>query len=232
MKIAVMQPYFFPYIGYFQMINAVDKFILYDDVNYIKGGWINRNNILQNKEKKLITLNLVGSSSNKLINEISVSNNNRKLLKTISQAYSRAPFFETVFPLVDEVLSVCSSTISISEIAGESIIKVTDYLKIERVFEYSSKLYSDTRGMDKADRLIEICKRNNADSYINAAGGVDLYSKEYFKKRDIDLFFIQNRIQEYQQFNNNFIPFLSIIDMLMFISIDEIGKMLDQYTLQ
>ena len=110
-----MQPYFFPYIGYFQIINAVDKFILYDDVNYIKGGWINRNNILQNNEKKLITLKLAGSSPNKLINEIFVGNNSNKLLKTIKQSYSKAPYFEEVFSLINGVLSLCSSTITISK---------------------------------------------------------------------------------------------------------------------
>lgn len=231
MKLAIMQPYFFPYIGYFQMINAVDKFILYDDVNYIKGGWINRNNILQNNERKLITLNLVGSSSNKLINEISIGNN-RKLFKTISQAYSKSPFFEVVIPIVNEILSLCAPNVSISEIAGESIIKVSDYLNIKTKFEYSSKLYADTKGIDKADRLIEICNRNKANTYINAAGGKELYSKDFFKKNYIDLLFIQNHIQEYQQFNNDFVPFLSIIDVMMFNSVEEIKKMLNTYVLE
>lgn len=231
MALAVMQPYFFPYIGFFQLVSAVDIFILYDDVNYIKGGWINRNNIILNNKKKLITLNLVASSSNKDINEIYVDNRNSKMLKTIKQTYSKAPFFETVFPIVEEILASCLSTNTISAIAGHSLTKVAEYLNLETVFEYSSEKYSDTKGMDKADRLIEICKRNSVDTYINAIGGMDLYSKGYFKKKNIDLFFIKNHIQEYKQFNNEFIPYLSIIDVMMFNSIEKINEMLNNYEL-
>ncbi len=231
MKIAVMQPYLFPYLGYFQMVNSVDKFIFYDDVNYIKGGWINRNNIIQNNEKQLITLNLISSSTNKDIKDIYVGNNHAKLLKTIKQNYLKAPFFEAVFPVVDEILSSCVSNVSISEIAGQSIIKVSEYLKVNTIFEFSSELYADTKGMFKADRLVEICKRNNANTYINAVGGVDLYSKGYFKKKDINLFFIQSQIREYKQFNNEFIPYLSIIDVMMFNSVGVITEMLNKYEL-
>ena len=231
MKLAVMQPYFFPYIGYFQMVNAVDKFIFYDDVNYIKGGWINRNNIIQNNEKKLITLNLIASSTNKNINEIFISNRNTKILKTIQQAYSKAPFFDEVIPIIEEIIKPCSQDSLISDITGKSIIKVSEYLGLETKFEYSSMVYPDTKGMDRADRLIEICKKNNAGTYINAIGGADLYTKEYFKKEDIDLYFIQNQMQEYKQFNNEFIPYLSIIDILMFNSVEVIKKMLNNYEL-
>lgn len=231
MKLAIMQPYFFPYLGYFQLINAVDKFVFYDDVNYIKGGWINRNNIIQNNEKKLLTLNLIASSTNKDINEIYVGNRNSKMLKTIKQAYSKAPFFEVVFPIVDEILSSCSSPVLISEIAGQSIIKVAEYLNIKTVFEYSSEMYSDTKGMDKAMRLIEICKRNNADDYINAVGGANIYSNFFFTKNNINLFFIKNQLNEYKQFNNEFVPSLSIIDVMMFNLPEQITKMLNNYNL-
>lgn len=226
-----MQPYFFPYIGYFQMVNAVDKFILYDDVNYIKGGWINRNNIIQNNEKKLLTLNLIASSTNKDINEIYVGNQNSKILKTIKQSYCKAPFFETIFSIFNEIISSCSSTVPISEIAGQSVLKVAEYLNIETVFEYSSQKYSQTKGLNKADRLIEICKLNSVNEYINVAAGKDLYTKEYFAKYDIELKFIESKAIEYKQFNNEFIPYLSIIDVMMFNSPEEIKEMLNQYEL-
>ncbi len=226
-----MQPYFFPYIGYFQLINAVDKFIIYDDVNYIKGGWINRNNILINKEKGLITMNLIGVSQNKLINEIFVATENKKLLKTIRMAYAKAPFFNDFFPIIEKIINSCLISKPISEIAGQSLMDISNYLKISTQFEFSSKKYKNTKGMGKADRLIEICKQNGAKTYINAEGGKELYSKDYFKKDGIDLFFIKNYIKEYKQFNIEFIPYLSIIDVLMFNSIDEVKIMLNNYKL-
>ena len=101
MKIGIMQPYFLPYIGYWQLLNAVDKYVIYDDVNYIKGGWINRNRILINKEPKYFNVKLNGASPNKLINEVEVSNDNiwqKKLLKTIEENYKKAPFLKKFFP--------------------------------------------------------------------------------------------------------------------------------------
>ena len=102
-----MQPYFFPYIGYFQLINAVDKFIIYDDVNYIKKGWINRNNILVNNSPNLIQVPLIAASQNRLIKDILVVDENNwkdKLLKTIYFNYKKAPFFDQIFSLLEEVL--------------------------------------------------------------------------------------------------------------------------------
>ena len=126
MRLAVMQPYFFPYIGYFQLINAVDKFVFYDDVNYIKGGWINRNNILVNKQKKLISLNLVASSSNKNINEIRIGNRKNKVLNTIRQSYTKAPYFNKVFPIIEEIFNNIDTSTLISEVAGSSIMKASN----------------------------------------------------------------------------------------------------------
>ena len=100
MKLAVMQPYFFPYIGYWQLISAVDTFVIYDDVNYIKQGWINRNNIIGNDSNQLISLQVIGASSFKLINEIEVGNNSSKIIKTIQQTYKKAPYYENIFPLL------------------------------------------------------------------------------------------------------------------------------------
>ena len=227
-----MQPYFFPYLGYFQLINAVDKFVFYDDVNYIKSGWINRNNILLNKEKKLITLALMKSSSNKNINEIEIENRGSKLLKTIMQAYAKAPYFCKVFPIIEEIFNAIKPGTLISDVAGLSIVYVSNYLKLKIKFEYSSEKYSDTKSMKKSVRLIEICKRNIADIYINATGGISLYSKEEFKKHNINLYFINNHINEYRQFRNEFIPCLSIIDIMMFNSPEQINKMLNNYEVE
>ena len=216
----------------FMMINAVDKFVLYDDVNYIKGGWINRNNILINHEKKLVTLSLVGAGSFKKINEIKVGKRSSKLLKTIQQAYSKAPYFKEVFPIVETVFENINNDSFISHIAGSSIAKVAEYLNVNTIIEYSSQNYNDTVDWGRSDRIIEICRRNTVDTYINASGGVNLYSKEYFAERRVELYFLQVRFKEYKQFNNNFISGLSIIDVLMFNPVETVNKMLEEYTLE
>jgi hypothetical protein len=200
MKIAVMQPYLFPYIGYFQMIRAVDKFILYDDVNYIKGGWINRNRILVNGEAKYFNIILNGASSFKQINEILINTKSiQKILKTIKQSYSKAPYFISTFQLIEDFFLTLENEQPISKVAGDSIQKVLKYIGLNTEIEYSSKDYSDTKGLDKADRLIEILKRNNSNIYINVLSGRKLYSKDYFKKNGIELNFIQNHITSYNQ---------------------------------
>jgi hypothetical protein len=229
MKLAIMQPYFMPYIGYFQMIKAVDRFVFYDDVNFIKNGWINRNRILINGQPSYFTLQLKDASSFKLINDISFTDNRNKLLKSISISYSRAPYFKIVFELIERCLLI--DTDKVACIAINSVIQVSKYLKLKTVFEVSSMKYADSRGLDRTHRLIEICKRNNATTYINAIGGADLYEKGFFKEHKIDLSFMKSREMGYQQFNNDFVPWLSIVDVLMFNSIEEVQTMLDSYEL-
>ena len=226
MKLAVMQPYFFPYIGYFQLINAVDTFIIYDDVNFIKQGYINRNSILQNQESNLFTLELIGASSNKKINDISVGNNTKKLLKTIRQNYSKAPFFQRVFLILEDILN--NDQKELSRFLGYSLIKISRYLEIETNFLYSSDIKND-KSLRAQDRLIEMSKTLNATSYINSIGGIKLYDKEVFYQNNIRLRFLESNEITYKQFNNEFIPNLSIIDILMFNSKDEIRNMLIQF---
>ena len=226
-----MQPYFFPYIGYFQLINAVDKFIILDDVNYIKKGWINRNRILLNGKDYLFTIPCEKISQNKLINEVEVIKDEKavnKFLKTINNAYSKAPYFSEVFELVEGVFKF--DKVLISELAYGSITSVLNFLGIEKNIVFSSKNYSNSE-FKKADRLIDICKMNNPDIFINSSGGKELYDKVEFNKNGIKIYFIKNIITPYNQFENNFIPGLSIIDVLMFNTKDEIKEMLNQYEL-
>ena len=234
MKLAIMQPYIFPYIGYFQLINAVDKFIFYDDVNFIKKGWINRNNILLNNKAFLFSVPLQNGSPNKLINEIEISKEHfekwrNKFYKTIHRAYGKAVNYKDVFNLIQETMG--KNLIKISDIAVESINNVCTYLKLDTVFELSSNLYSDSLGIKKAERLIDICLKNRAEEYINPIGGEKLYKKEDFEKEGIKLSFIKSNTIKYKQFNNTQIPNLSIIDVLMFNSIKDIKEILQNYTL-
>ncbi len=229
MKIAVMQPYFFPYIGYFQLIHSVDKFVFYDDVNFIKNGWINRNRILINDHASYLTVQLADASPNKLINQVHFTDNRQKLKKSIELAYKKSPYFINVWPVVEHCMNF--ETNMISELAVETIKAVCKYLGINTQFELSSASYSDTKGIDKAERLVTICERNNAKHYINPSGGIELYKKEFFENRGITLNFINSNRINYIQNGSEFIPWLSIIDVLMWNDIKSVHKYLNDFTL-
>jgi hypothetical protein len=231
MKVAVMQPYFFPYIGYFQLIKAVDVFVIYDDVNFIKKGWVNRNNILVNGKGFLFSIALKSISQNKLINEIAVDENSSwrvDLLKTIRLSYMKAPFFEQVFPVIQDI--ILHEEKNASKLITYSLQKICDFLSIEANIIISSDIdkNNDLKGQDK---IIDICKKMLADKYINAIGGVELYNKDVFSKHNISLKFIKSTPIIYSQFKNEFIPWLSIIDVMMFNSIDDVKIMLNQFEL-
>lgn len=230
-----MQPYFMPYIGYFQLINAVDKFIIYDDVNFIKQGWINRNQILIQGSKQFFTVPLKKQSSFLKINETFINNNQFekwkiKFLKTIEQSYSKAPFFEQVNPIINKVLSSFDVELTISDLAFNSLLEISNFLMLETKFVLSSSLY-DNCNLVGQERILNICKKEEAKEYINLFGGVDLYNKNSFLKENIKLNFIKSNLIEYKQFKNKFVPWLSIIDVLMFNDKEEIKEMLNEYTL-
>ena len=234
MTIAVMQPYVFPYIGYFQLIKSVDVFVFYDDVNFIKQGWINRNRILVSGKDLVFTMPLKDASSFVTIRETQVNESlfikwRAKFLRTLEQSYKKAPYFEKVYPLVIEILE--NNFISISDMATASIIKISAYLNLKTRFEFSSEKYHDTKVLERENRLVEIIKRNQSDSYVNPIGGQELYAKESFAQYRIQLNFIKSKPVVYKQFENEFVPWLSIIDVMMFNNVEEIIVMLNQYEL-
>ena len=230
MRLAIMQPYIFPYIGYYQLIGAVDKFVIYDDVNFINKGWINRNNILVNEKAFLFTVPLKEASQNKLIREIDIADAawGKKLLKTIEQAYKKAPFFQTIHELVSQV--VLGETGNISVLCRLSLEKVMEYLGLQTLLVPSSTIYSNTH-LKAQERILDICRVENATNYINPIGGMEIYTRELFNQAGIKLNFLRSGAVEYKQFKNQFVPSLSIIDVLMFNSKDEIKKMLDIFDL-
>jgi hypothetical protein len=231
-SIAVMQPYFFPYIGYFQLIEAVDTFVFYDDVNYITRGWINRNKILINNEAKYITIPCRGASQNKLIYEVEHALNEKKrgkLIKKIKFTYSKAPFFNEVFPLFKKIMNKEMGTIA--DLAIKSIKESCNYLGLKTTFKKSSENYDNT-SLGAADRLIDICKKEGSSNYINAAGGMELYDKPYFSDDGVKLSFLKPQEVVYEQFGEEFVPWLSIIDVMMFNSPGKIkNELLSLYKL-
>ena len=210
-----MQPYFFPYIGYFQLLKSVDKFVFYDDVNYIKGGWINRNRLFLSGAIRYITVPLVHASSFKKINETQIKKDESwklKIISSIDQSYSKSPFYTPVRLLIDKVLGENSE--NLAALAKHSIKATAEYIGINDSFIDSSAIYKNQE-KNGAKRLIDICKIEKANEYWNLPGGRALYSAGMFKKHQIDLKFANVSMDKYQQNNGVFCPGLSIIDVLM-----------------
>lgn len=229
MRVAIMQPYFMPYIGYWQMIGAVDQYVIYDDVNFIKGGWINRNRILVGGDVKYFNISLKEASQNKLINQVEILNDPKiigKKLRTIKAAYSKAPFFKDVYELLEKILVY--NEINLASFLINSLEVICGYLNIRTPMLRSSEIFTN-QCLHGETRIIDICKKLGATQYYNAIGGVDLYSLKNFAQYNIDLKFLQTLELTYDQMAHVFIPNLSIIDVMMFNSKEEIAKMLKMY---
>jgi len=231
MTLGIMQPYLFPYIGYFQLLAAVDRFVVYDDVTFIKGGWINRNRMLINGGASFFTVPLAHKSSAVSIRDTGISDAPEhrrwadKMLKSFDNAYRRAPEFAATFPLLERVLT--RATTRIADLAVDSIRAVAGRLDIRTPIVETSSGYGNAH-LQGEDRVIAICKAESADGYINAAGGRELYSRERFRSEGIDLRFIESRSIEYPQYGGAFVPWLSIVDVLMFNPIERVRGFLTE----
>ena len=222
MKLAIMQPYFLPYIGYWQLINAADAFVVYDDVNYMKKSYINHNSIVVNGKPWRFTLEVMGASQNKRINEMVVGNNAGKLLKTISYAYKKSPYYSKIFPLLEKIF-LCDEKNLVKYIV-HSLRVVMNYLEIITPLIYSSNVEKDCT-LAGQFKIVDICKKLNATIYFNPIGGRALYDKKVFLNENIELFLLKNT------FNNNSIENLSIIDVLFCNAKQMVQKMLGAFTL-
>ena len=230
-KTAIMQPYFFPYLGYYQMFSAVDKFVLLDDVNFIMRGYINRNTILVNGQPHKFSIPLEKPSQNKLINETKLKfepKERENLLRTFQLAYKKAPFFNSFYPILEEIVNFKDD--DLTSFLKNSFVKVKEYLNLDTEILVSSEIEKDNT-LKAQDRIIEINKVLGSDVYINAIGGQDLYDREVFEKENMKLYFIKMLPCEYKQFSNEFVPNLSIIDVLMFNETEQVTKFLNNYEL-
>ena len=215
MRLAIMQPYFFPYIGYFQLIAAVDLFILYDNIKYTKKGWISRNRLLQNGEDAMFSLPLKSDSDylNVCERELAADFNRDKLLNRFQEAYRRAPYFAQTFPLIEEAAHYEDT--NLFNFLHHSVVKTCEYLGITTEIRISSSIAIDHK-LKNQDKVLALCKAVGASTYVNPIGGRELYSKDTFRKKGIELKFIQSKPFEYAQFGGVFVPWLSIIDVMMF----------------
>ena len=228
MTLGIMQPYFMPYIGYWQLMAAVDTYVVYDDVNYIKGGWVSRNNILLNGQKHMFTITLNGASPNKLFNEITIKDDFKKFSRLIESAYRKAPYYAEVSALLEKIYNYEDK--SLGAFMLNSFQVVLDYLGINTKLVLSSTIAKDNslRGKEKVKH---ICHLLSVDTYYNAIGGQELYDKNDFKADGIDLYFVQTNLTPYVQLGNEFVPGLSMIDVLMYNSVKTIKNLLKDYSL-
>lgn len=231
MKLGIMQPYFVPYIGYWQLLNAVDKYVIYDDVNFIKGGWVNRNRILSNNGIQYFNIQMIGASPFKLISQVKVDPSpiwRRKALTTLQVIYKKAPYFDSTYSLLKTIIG--SQEEHLSKFVANSIRMICDHLSIDTTLLISSEIEQD-RSLQAQDRVLDICKHLDATEYYNAVGGMELYSRSSFAEHGIKLFFVKTHEMQYRQFKNEYIQDLSIIDVMMFNSTEQIREMLEEFDL-
>jgi WbqC-like protein family len=232
-KLAVMQPYLFPYIGYYQLMHAADRFVIADDVTFIKQGWINRNRLLVNGSAAYFTVPVRRHPADALIKDVEIDDRpgtrwRVTLLKTIANFYRRAPSFEQVYPLVERVIG--GPFTRIADMARASLREVCDYLGAPVSIVESSAAYGNAHLKGQA-RVIDTCRAERATDYINAPGGRTLYSAEAFLAHGIRLHFLCPAAIEYRQFNLPFVSSLSVIDVLMFNPCAQARELLERYEL-
>ncbi|MCB9364251.1 MAG: WbqC family protein [Flavobacteriales bacterium] len=236
MKIAVMQPYFFPYIGYFSLIKVSDLFILFDTPQYIRHGWIERNRILKIDGQPLyIKIPLMKHSRQTSIKEITINQKEKWQSKIIAQLAiykKKAPHYYAVIDLVNELFKI--QTDDIVELNYHALKLTCNYLNIETPIKIWSKMDINIQNVSEPDEwALNICKSLNANTYYNPIGGLTFFNREKYELNNIKIHFLESLPMEYRQLGNfNFVPFLSIIDVMMFNDKNDIHKMIDNYLLK
>lgn len=229
MKLGIMQPYFFPYIGYFQLINSVDLFVVYDNIKFVKKGWIHRNRILMDGSDTYISLSIKKSSDYLDVREKWLADDwdpkRSKVLRQIEAAYKKAPFFKDVFPLVEMIINFPEK--NLFSYLWNSIKQLVEYMEINTKLIVSSEVSAD-HSLKGEDRVLAVCKSLDTTYYINPIGGLTLYSSDRFRQEGITLSFLKSECSVYRQFGSEFVPNLSIIDVLMFNEVKAIRQLLKE----
>jgi hypothetical protein len=230
-RLAIMQPYFFPYLGYFQLAASVDTFVFYDDVNFRKGGFVNRNRLLVSGRVGYFTVPLSKASSSSTIDQVQIDGSKpwrRRLATTLRSSYARAPHFRAVFELFERVSSLEDGRIS--ELAKRSVRLVAEYVGLATTFVDSSSVYGNAE-RSGVERVLDVCRRENAAAYHNLPGGAKLYGDDEFERAGLCLRFVAPRVAPYPQFSAPFVPNLSMLDVLMFNDAASVREKLSQYSL-
>ncbi|MBM6689065.1 WbqC family protein [Collinsella tanakaei] len=225
-RIAIMQPYYFPYLGYWQLMGSVDVFVIFDDVNYIKRGWINRNLIrLSNGEIAYIRLPVSKVSQNRLICEHELSSFDEaavKVFKTLDYNYKKRPYFEGCMEVVKEVFD--TDVRNLAAFLSRQIEILSRYFRFDTKIVRSSEL-DNNKSLSAQEKIIDIVKLLDGDVYINSSGGRELYDPAAFQREGIELMFLEPSLPEYDQGFPDFVPSLSVLDILMNCCQDEVAAM-------
>ena len=232
MKVAVMQPYFLPYLGYFHLMDAVDEFVVYDNIRFTKRGWFHRNRILVDGEDQLFTIPLKQASDHLDVEQRELADNfeneARRILRRIEGAYRTAPYYGDAMPIVEECFKRGSG--NLFEFIRTSLELMCKELGIGTRLTVSSTIDIDHR-LRAQNKVLAICGAVGADQYVNAIGGKSLYEPEAFDERGVRLLFVESELVEYFQFGGAFVPRLSILDVLMFNSRERVAEHLKRYSL-
>ena len=225
MRLAIMQPYFVPYIGYFQLMSAVDKLVLLDDVHFINRGWINRNRIAVNGQPRWITLPVTKASQNRLIKELEIVDDpawRRKTVRTVEMNYRRAPFVREILPFFSDIVAEARGPLSV--FLFNHLRRLQDYIGIHTTIEATSAIYAKN-DLTGEERIRDICQREGATSYVNLPGGRALYDVQAFARAGIELLFLEPNLQGLQlRSSGPEGPTLSIVDLLMLNSVATIRE--------
>jgi hypothetical protein len=226
-KLAIMQPYFLPYIGYFQLLRAVDVFVVYDDVQFMKGGWIERNRMLVNGAPHWFRLTLEKASHKLDINRRffaeDIDSQKKALLYKVHCAYAKAPHCAESMALLEEILA--GDERNVAAMLARSLRILCRHLAIDTELRLSSEMVKNA-GLTGEARVIDMVQQQGAGHYVNAAGGQALYDRENFAHHGIRLSFLQSRPIAYRQYGHDFVPWLSILDVLMFNSVEQTREFL------
>ena len=210
-----MQPYLFPYLGYFQLIKNVDKLVFFDNVNFKKKGWVNRNFLRDKQGSVMFSMPLKKASQNKLINQIYISDISvfeKALLKKISHNYSKSKYYQYVRDILSEIFREFDGQ-TVSDFNILSTTRLANELGIPTKFILSSDLTFDISGSGQ-EKILSICKATEANNYLNLPGGLHLYDNQTFAQNEIKLSFLDVDLYPYEQGYQDFISGLSIIDYL------------------
>ena len=235
MKLAIMQPYFMPYIGYFSLIKHTDEFILFDPVQFIRHGWIERNRVLkQSGGWQYIQVPIIKENGrDTLIQDIKINNCSdwkSKILAQIQHYKKIAPYYDSVIDLLKRIFS--KEYNDIVSLNREALIVICDYLDIHRNFPIFSKMDLTIDGVTAPDEwALNICKAMGANEYLNPIGGTEFFDRTKYEQANVSIAFQNIEITEYNQKREVFESGLSIIDVLMFNTAEETSKMLDKFTL-
>ena len=231
MFISIMQPYFFPYIGYFQLMASCDVFVVFDDVQYIQRGWVNRNRILVNGMPQWITLPVAKADHHLPINRrvyLLEDPLTRRVRRRIEGAYRDAPYFEETMKVVDEVFG-CRDA-NVAAFNTHLLLRIADRLGITTPVRLASAVRKCST-LSGQELVVGICASLGASGYINPIGGIGLYQPDRFRQQGLNLRFLQPRATSYSQFGSPHVGSLSIIDVMMFNDVAATKRILSAYEL-